>query len=168
MLNETWGQVHFVLTFVGFNLTFLPMHVLGLQGMPRRVAEYDPQFSTLNLVCSVGAYILAVSTLPFVVNVLWSWFAGRPAGDNPWQGLTLEWMTTSPPPVENFQATPVLATGPYDYGLGVVDREPDSSGVEVAVPLSTTTREPLLSAGPSSVLRADPNSDDPEAIAQNR
>jgi cytochrome c oxidase subunit 1 len=115
-LDETWGKVHFVLTFVGFNMTFLPMHILGLQGMNRRVAEYDPQFAGINMICTIGSYILAVSTLPFLFNAIWSWMKGKPAGSNPWNGLTLEWMTTSPPPVENFEVDPVLVTGPYDYG----------------------------------------------------
>ncbi|NCJ07844.1 cytochrome c oxidase subunit I [Synechococcales cyanobacterium C] len=116
MLNEFWGKVHFVLTFVGMNMTFLPMHVLGLQGMNRRIAEYDPQFATINLICTIGSYILAVSTIPFLINAIWSWVKGPQAGANPWQSLTLEWMTSSPPPVENFDLDPVLVSGPYDYG----------------------------------------------------
>lgn len=149
MLNETWGKIHFGLSFVGFNMAFLPMHVLGMQGMNRRIAEYDPKFATLNLVCSIGAFILAVSTLPFIVNAVWSWVAGPKAADNPWEGLTLEWMTTSPPPVENFETDPVLATGPYDYGMG-------NRSTEVQVPLSEAD-DPALSAGPSSSLRAKPD-----------
>ncbi|KAM3102321.1 cytochrome c oxidase subunit I [Phormidesmis sp. 146-12] len=120
MLNETLGKIHFVLMLIGFNVTFFPMHKLGLEGMNRRVAEYDPKFAAINLICSIGAYLLAVSTLPFVVNVIWSLISGPKAGNNPWRGLTLEWMTTSPPPVENFLIDPVLVTGFYDYG-GVPD-----------------------------------------------
>jgi cytochrome c oxidase subunit I len=116
LLDETWGKIHFALTFVGFNMTFLPMHVLGLQGMNRRVAEYDPRFAGLNYFITIGSYILAVSTIPFVVNAIWCWSKGKIAGDNPWNGLTLEWLTSSPPPVENFHVDPVLTTGPYDYG----------------------------------------------------
>jgi cytochrome c oxidase subunit 1 len=97
-------------------MTFLPMHLLGLQGMNRRVAEYDPRFAGINMLCTIGSYILAVSTLPFLVNAIWSWIKGKRAGSNPWNALTLEWMTTSPPPVENFEVDPVLVTGPYDYG----------------------------------------------------
>ncbi|MBD2462221.1 cytochrome c oxidase subunit I [Oscillatoria sp. FACHB-1407] len=128
MVNETWGIVHFVLTFIGMNLTFMPMHELGLLGMNRRVAMYDPKFADLNMICTVGSYILAVSTIPFLVNAVWSWLYGEKAGNNPWRGLTLEWMTTSPPPIENFEVTPVLVSGPYDYGMG--DRNPEVDAEE--------------------------------------
>jgi cytochrome c oxidase subunit 1 len=166
MLNETWGKVHFVLMLVGFNMAFLPMHKLGLEGMNRRIATYDPKFTTLNVICTIGAYILAVSTIPFIVNACWSWIAGPKAPDNPWQGLTLEWMTTSPPPPENFEKDPVLATGPYDYGMG--DRR-----TQVEVPFDEP-RNPVLAAGPDSALRADPdpavavNPDDRQGESHNR
>ncbi len=150
MMNEPLGKIHFALTFIGFNLAFMPMHKLGMEGMNRRIAEYDPKFATLNLICSVGAYLLAVSTLPFIVNACWSWVAGPKASSNPWNGLTLEWMTSSPPPVENFDSDPVLATGPYDYGYG--DRH-----TNVDVPLSDP-QDPVLAAGPASILRAEPDS----------
>ncbi len=127
MMNEFWGRVHFVLTFAGFNLCFLPMHWLGLQGMPRRVAEYDPQFATVNMVCTVGAFLLAISTLPFLVNAVWSWVAGAKASANPWQALTLEWQTSSPPPVENFFEEPILWSGPYDYGIDTEKADRDQS-----------------------------------------
>jgi cytochrome c oxidase subunit 1 len=117
MYNETLGKVHFALTFIGFNLAFLPMHKLGLEGMPRRVAQYDPQFVNLNQICSIGTLILAISTFPFLYNMIVSWVAGPRASNNPWEALTLEWMTTSPPPVENFASEPILITGPYDYGV---------------------------------------------------
>ncbi len=117
MINEFWGKVHFALTFVGMNMTFLPMHKLGLMGMNRRIAQYDPQFTDLNQICTYGSYLLAISTFPFIINVIWSWIAGEKAGDNPWNALTLEWTTSSPPPIENFDKPPVLVTGPYDYGV---------------------------------------------------
>ncbi|MGC9526223.1 MAG: cytochrome c oxidase subunit I [Limnospira sp.] len=154
MMNETWGQVHFVLTLIGANLTFMPMHVLGLQGMPRRVAMYDPRFTELNVVCTVGTYILAVSTFPFIINAVWSWFKGPKAPGNPWDALTLEWMTSSPPPIENFYGTPILRTGPYDYGtkktLAIRARLKEmASGVpprakEAGVPLSEAQSSSLL------------------------
>ncbi|MBW4521311.1 MAG: cytochrome c oxidase subunit I [Scytolyngbya sp. HA4215-MV1] len=149
MMNETLGKIHFALTFIGFNLAFMPMHKLGLEGMNRRVAEYDPKFATLNLICTIGTYILAVSTFPFIYNAISSWLSGPKAGNNPWRALTLEWMTTSPPPVENFDQDPILVVGPYDYGMG--DR-----ATNVDVPFSDP-REPVLAAGPNSALRADPD-----------
>ncbi|MBV9390118.1 MAG: cytochrome c oxidase subunit I [Chroococcidiopsidaceae cyanobacterium CP_BM_ER_R8_30] len=148
MMNEFWGRVHFALTIVGLNLTFLPMHKLGMEGMNRRIAMYDPKFTFLNEICTIGAYVLAVSTFPFIVNAIWSWMYGPKAGNNPWDALTLEWMTTSPPAIENFDELPVVATGPYDYGMG--NRQ------TVQVPLSDE-QEPVLAAGPKSILRADPD-----------
>ncbi|MDH6067916.1 cytochrome c oxidase subunit I [Chrysosporum ovalisporum APH033B] len=118
MLDENLGKIHFVLTYIGFNLAFFPMHQLGIQGMRRRIAVYDPKFADLNLICSIGAVLLAISTLPFLINVCHSWLYGEKAPDNPWRGLTLEWMTTSPPPPENFKTQPVLALHPYHYGVG--------------------------------------------------
>jgi cytochrome c oxidase subunit 1 len=116
LLNEFWGKIHFFLTFVGFNLCFLPMHTLGLQGMPRRVADYDPQFTNLNVIVSLGGFLLGISTLPFIVNVVWSWSKGKEAGPNPWNALGLEWAISSPPPVENFEKLPEVYAPPYWYG----------------------------------------------------
>tara|TARA_B100000073_G_scaffold99715_1_gene79348 strand:- start:561 stop:2231 length:1671 start_codon:yes stop_codon:yes gene_type:complete len=116
MLNEHLGRLHFLLTFVGFNLCFAPQHWLGLNGMPRRVAEYDPQFQLVNQISSAGALLMAISTLPFLWNVVASAFHGAIAGDNPWRALTPEWLTSSPPPVENWKGDPPLVTHPYGYG----------------------------------------------------
>jgi cytochrome c oxidase subunit 1 len=123
MLNETLGKIHFALTFIGTHLTFLPMHELGLKGMPRRVAMYDPQFTTINQICTYGAIILGISVIPFFVNAVWSWRYGAKASDNPWDALTLEWTTSSPPIVENWETLPVVTHGPYDYGMS--DRSPE-------------------------------------------
>ncbi len=116
MINEKLGKAHFILTLIGFNICFLPMHKLGLEGMNRRIADYDPKFAVLNVVSTIGAYILAVSTFPFIFNVLYSIFKGEKAPSNPWGGLTFEWQTTSPPPHENFAVDPVLLIAPYEYG----------------------------------------------------
>jgi cytochrome c oxidase subunit 1 len=129
MLNETLGRIHFALTFVGTHLTFLPMHNLGLNGMPRRIAMYDPQFTSLNQLCTIGAYILAVSIIPFYFNVINSWIRGPQAPDNPWQALTLEWTTSSPPIIENWEELPVVTHGPYDYGHNI------------EIPLMNTSKE---------------------------
>jgi cytochrome c oxidase subunit 1 len=109
-LNERLARAHFVLLFIGFNLTFFPQHQLGLRGMPRRIATYLPnqQWSFLNLLSSIGAYILGIAVLPFLGNVWISWRRGEPAGDNPWGAGTLEWATTSPPPEHNFHALPPI------------------------------------------------------------
>ena len=117
MLDENIGRFHFLLTFIGFNLCFAPQHWLGLNGMPRRVAEYDPQFALVNQISSVGALLMALSTLPFLWNVFASARSGQIAGDNPWRALTPEWLTTSPPPVENWKGEPPLVTHPYGYGI---------------------------------------------------
>lgn len=126
MYNEPLGIVHFVMTLIGTNLTFLPMHTLGLHGMPRRVAMYDPQFTSINQLCTFGAILLGLSVIPFGINMAWSWIAGPKASGNPWNALTLEWTTSSPPLVENWEVLPVLTTGPYDYGkkktLAIRDR----------------------------------------------
>ncbi len=116
MINEPLGRMHFALTFIGLNLTFMPMHELGLMGMNRRIALYDPQFQPLNQLSTWGAYILAVSTVPMLIAIFWSLVKGEKAGNNPWNALTLEWQTTSPPPIINFEKQPVVLSGPYDYG----------------------------------------------------
>ncbi len=137
MINEFWGKVHFTLTIIGLNMTFLPMHKLGLMGMNRRIAQYDPQFTSLNQICTYGSYILAISTFPFIFNAIWSWVKGPKAGDNPWNALTLEWMTTSPPAIENFEGTPVLKTGPYDYGVHHQSAEEVVVNTQEVVPVNT-------------------------------
>jgi cytochrome c oxidase subunit I+III len=110
-LSERAGWWNFWLLFVGFNLTFFPMHQLGLEGMPRRVYTYLPDmgWGTLNLLASVGAALIALSVLVFLGNVVWSRRRGPIAGDNPWQAGTLEWATPSPPPPYNFLHLPTVA-----------------------------------------------------------
>jgi cytochrome c oxidase subunit 1 len=116
MYNEGWGKVHFWLAFIGTNLNFLPMHPLGLQGMLRRVASYAPEYEGWNIVASLGAFLLGMSTLPFIFNILVSWMQGEKAPDNPWRAIGLEWLVSSPPPVENFEEIPVVISEPYGYG----------------------------------------------------
>ncbi|MEC4983350.1 MAG: cytochrome c oxidase subunit I [Oscillatoria sp. PMC 1068.18] len=131
MYSETLGILHFALTFIGVHLTFMPMHELGLLGMNRRVALYDPQFQPLNIMATIGSYVLAVSILPFIINVLWSMVKGEKAGRNPWKALTLEWQTTSPPIIENFEEEPILWSGPYDYGIDAKTLEGDRTVQEL-------------------------------------
>ena len=110
MLDEGLGKVHFWLTFVGFHMTFLVHHWLGNEGMPRRYADYLPTdgFTTLNTISSIGAFVLGVSILPFLWNVIRSYRYGRVAdADDPWGfGNSLEWATSCPPPRHNFTELP--------------------------------------------------------------
>ena len=108
MYNETLGKVHFWLFFGGVNVLFFPMHFLGLQGMPRRVPDYPLGLAYWNHIASTGYLIMATGLLVFFVNIAWSFFRGRPAGDNPWGdgATTLEWTLSSPPPYHQFETLP--------------------------------------------------------------
>ena len=110
LLSETLGKVHFWLMLIGMNVAFFPMHFIGLLGMPRRVYTYSPDLgvSDLNLLSTVGAFLIAVSILVFIWNVIRTRGHGKVAGDNPWQGATLEWATSSPPAVYNFAQIPTV------------------------------------------------------------
>jgi cytochrome c oxidase subunit 1 len=111
MLSEGWGKVSFWLVFLGFNLTFFPMHVLGLHGMPRRVYTYLPEtgWGDLNLLSTIGSGVLALGVLIYVINMLSSLVTGAPAGNDPWESDTLEWATSSPPPPYNFLHLPTVS-----------------------------------------------------------
>jgi cytochrome c oxidase subunit I len=117
MYDERLGKWHFWTTFVFFNLTFGPMHLLGLDGMPRRVADYAAQYSGMNLFISIMSFALGLSFLIFLYNMVVSWRGGPRAVGNPWRSLTLEWQVSSPPPIFNFDAVPTVVGGPYEYGV---------------------------------------------------
>lgn len=118
MYYEGLGKLHFILTFIGSTLNFLPMHWAGLMGMPRRVASYDPEFASANVLASLGAFLLGVATIPFLLNIVSSWVRGPKAPPNPWNAIGLEWLLPSPPPAENFEEdVPTVISGPYGYGL---------------------------------------------------
>jgi cytochrome c oxidase subunit 1 len=110
LMNERLGRWHFWLLLVGFNATFLEQFQLGLKGMARRVATYQASdgFGNLNLISTIGAFIIGLSVLIFAWNLLQSLRHGAPAGDDPWDGQTLEWATTSPPPKRNFDSLPPI------------------------------------------------------------
>jgi cytochrome c oxidase subunit 1 len=117
MYNERLGQLHFWLMFLAFQATFLPMFWLGLHGMNRRVATYTPDLQDVNVFVSVMGFIMAASFLPFVFNMVRALVWGPKAVADPWRARTLEWRVSSPPPVENFPAPPVVSGHPYDYGV---------------------------------------------------
>ncbi len=112
MLSETLGKWHFWLLFVGFNVTFFPMHQLGFEGMPRRIYAWSDGmgWNTENLVATIGAYVIAAGVLVFLVNALRSWWHGPVAGADPWHADSLEWLTPSPPPPYNFAHIPVVSS----------------------------------------------------------
>jgi cytochrome c oxidase subunit I len=143
MYDERLGRLHFWMTFIFFNLTFGPMHIIGVQGMPRRVYDYADKFATWNLIISICAFILGLSTLVFAYNMIASWRGGPRAVANPWRALTLEWQVSSPPPIFNFDAIPTVVGGPYEYGVpGAVHGV--FKGAEVPAPAgtrATTTAE---------------------------
>jgi cytochrome c oxidase subunit 1 len=146
MLSETLGRWSFAFMFIGFNLVFFPQHILGLNGMPRRVYTYLPEsgWGTLNLISSIGAFILASGVLVFIIDFLWARRAGAVAGDNPWAADTLEWSVSSPPPAYNFDNLPVVQ-GRH----ALWESTPDAPVVRG---LSTSKRETLV----TSVLDAEP------------
>jgi cytochrome c oxidase subunit 1 len=116
MFDERLGKVHFWMTFFGANLAYLPMFMAGLLGMPRRVIDYAPELTSINVLASFGGFLLGASAIPLIYNVITSWRTAPKAAKNPWRALTIEWQTSSPPPEHNFEQAPTLTHGPYDYG----------------------------------------------------
>jgi cytochrome c oxidase subunit I len=116
-LNERLGKVHFWSMFIFFNLTFFPLFAAGMLGMPRRVSSYNADLHTLNVFVSIAAFCLGTSMLLFLINLVWTQVLRRvPAGNNPWQSLSLEWQLPSPVPVYNFERIPTITSDPYGYG----------------------------------------------------
>jgi len=129
MMNEGLGKLHFWLTFIGVNAIFMPMHVMGIIGHPRRYAQ-GTEFQFLSgtqvyhVVITWAAIITAVAQLIFLFNFFWSLFKGKKASDNPWEATTLEWTIPSPPPHDNFAGKiPVVHHGPYEYGVPGAPRD---------------------------------------------
>jgi cytochrome c oxidase subunit 1 len=152
MMSETLGKIGFWLLFVGFQLAFFPMHWSGLLGMPRRVYTYPAGLGleVPNLLSTIGAFVVASSVLLFVINGVVSLRRGAPAGPNPWGAPTLDWATSSPPPVYNFDHIPIVESNtplwdaggelPVVTGLRVDDKEMLLTTVVAAVP---DLREPV-------------------------
>jgi cytochrome c oxidase subunit 1 len=117
MYDAKLGRIHFYLTLLGTWGTFVPMHWLGMQGMPRRVADYAAEFAEWNLAVSLFGFLLGAAQLIFLYNMVVSWRWGPRAGPNPWRGKTIEWLVSSPPPRFNFEKIPRVVGGPYEFGV---------------------------------------------------
>jgi cytochrome c oxidase subunit 1 len=128
MYPEKLGQLAALITYLGFNLTFFPQFVMGYLGMPRRYHAYPGEFQIYHVLSSAGASILAVGYLLPMIYLIWSIKHGAPAPANPWNATGLEWQTPSPPPKHNFEETPIVTRGPYDYSA-----EADEERREAAV-----------------------------------
>jgi cytochrome c oxidase subunit I+III len=169
MMSERLGRWAFWLIFIGFHLTFFPMHILGLEGMPRRIYTYQPDlpWHGINLFVSVSAVILAAGFLIFFIDAIISARSGKPAGDNPWDAPTLEWATSSPPPAYNFAYIPVVGSanplwdqvGSLDVasGLRTARRELVVTTITVAEPQARESSPrnsiwPLLTAIATSIM----------------
>ena len=115
MYPEGWAKLSALVIFLGFNLTFFPQFILGYMGMPRRYHVYPPEFQVLHVLSTAGASVLAVGYLMPMVYFIWSLRYGKMAGANPWGATGLEWQTASPPPLHNFDVTPIVTHDAYDY-----------------------------------------------------
>jgi cytochrome c oxidase subunit 1 len=112
MYDERLAKLHFWLMFIGFNAAFLPQHMLGLMGMPRRVYTYEREglFEWYNLISTLGAFLMGIALLIFVWNATKSWRSGERVGNDPWGADTLEWYAESPPPEHNFDKVPYVSS----------------------------------------------------------
>jgi cytochrome c oxidase subunit 1 len=110
--RAAWG---WLILFIGFNVLYFPMLILGWEGMPRRYYDYPPQFHTLHLISTIGSWILIAGLILIFFNLVQGLRKGQKAGDNPWGGATLEWQISSPPPINNFEKIPVVEKGPYEF-----------------------------------------------------
>jgi cytochrome c oxidase subunit 1 len=140
-MSEGLGRIHFWLTFIGVYTIFVPMHIMGIVGMPRRFssfAEYDflKTLDPLVLLVTVAAFITIGAQFLFYFNVIWSFFKGKKANDNPWEATTLEWITATPPPHDNFAGVlPTVHHGPYEFAVPGAPRDyVMQTDVDVEVP----------------------------------
>jgi heme/copper-type cytochrome/quinol oxidase subunit 1 len=173
MMNQRLGLTSFWLTFVGFNLTFFPLHILGLLGMPRRVYTYPGGlgWDWLNMLSTIGAYIAALGYVVFIINLLFSLKEGERAGDDPWGANTLEWATTSPPEPYNFRKIPIIRSRDplWDVPDAAIDgSDADRARGELTEPdgwqreqLATT----VFDARPARIMRMPPDTLWPLALA---
>ncbi len=113
MYDEKKAKIAWFTLFIGFNILYFPLFILGYSGMPRRYYDYPANYQTLNMISTIGSWILAAGLIIMFVNLIRSISRGERAVSNPWDGTTLEWQTTSPPPLENFEEIPTVTGGPY-------------------------------------------------------
>jgi cytochrome c oxidase subunit 1 len=128
MMNETLGKIHFWFTFIGAYCIFMPMHFLGLEGNPRRYAEFIDEFLKpllpVHEFMTISALITGAAQFIFLFNLFWSMFKGEKASMNPWEATSLEWTVPSPPPFDNFAGKhPVVYHGPYEYGVPGAEKD---------------------------------------------
>jgi cytochrome c oxidase subunit 1 len=127
-MNATLGKVHFWLTFLAFNGVFFPMHIIGVGGHMRRIAnpmqyEFLQHLQPINVFITICAFILGTAQIILLVNVFWSMFKGRAAEQNPWHANTLEWQAPTPVPHGNFDQIPHVYHGPYEYSVPGADTD---------------------------------------------
>jgi cytochrome c oxidase subunit 1 len=115
MYDRKRAKWAWLVMFIGFNIFYFSMLLLGWEGMPRRYYDYLPQFRTLHLTATFGSWILIAGLIIMFGNFFHALFKGEKAANNPWGGATLEWQIPSPPPTENFEKIPVVERGPYDF-----------------------------------------------------
>jgi heme/copper-type cytochrome/quinol oxidase subunit 1 len=169
MLDEPLGKLNFWTMFIGFNLAFLPMHVTGLLGMPRRVYTYGAYggWDTLNLITSIGSFLFALGVLLLLVNLLKSLKSGEPAGANPWDAYSLEWSVPSPPPPYNFAVIPTVVSR-YPLWEDCLEEEGLRSSIERGM-LLTEGKQTIgtsgVDASPDIVLQMAEDSYAPVSLA---
>lgn len=151
MYDERLGHWHFALTLIGTWGTFVPMHWIGMEGMPRRVADYASQFGHWNLFISINSFILGAAQLIFVYNMIVSWRFGPKAGDNPWRAHSIEWQVSSPPPIYNFDQIPRVVGGPYEFGTpgarhAIMGPQADPAAVTAEAATDSDAQVPTTSA----------------------
>jgi cytochrome c oxidase subunit 1 len=115
MFNESLARWSFLFIFIGFNVTFFPQFILGAMGMPRRYFDYIPSYTELNKISTVGSWLILTGFLITLYTLIQGLRKGEKAPENPWGSKTLEWMTSSPPPHDNFAVEPIVTAGPYEY-----------------------------------------------------
>jgi cytochrome c oxidase subunit 1 len=113
IFNRKLSSLSCIILFIGFNILYFPMFILGWQGMPRRYYDYVPAYHTGNLISTIGSWILLAGLLLIAANLINALFRGKEAGSDPWEGMTLEWSVSSPPPPDNFKEIPVVTGSPY-------------------------------------------------------